>query len=77
LAQHETPAGELRLVAWTDEDIGGITIDPAASQSRHIGLMVAHLEYAATPPPAPDANSRAALEKESGKLPVPVEEPLN
>lgn len=73
LAQKEVPAGELRLVAWTPDEIGGLTIRPAASQKRHRGLFVAHLDYGPLPAPQRDQNDRATIQ---GQLrdPLPPEE---
>lgn len=33
----------MRLVAWIDEPLPGITIEPAASQGRYLNLVVVHL----------------------------------
>lgn len=37
--------GELRLVAWTPDELGGMEISPRASQSRFANVVVAHLRY--------------------------------
>ncbi|MBN1587963.1 MAG: hypothetical protein JW888_00445 [Pirellulales bacterium] len=54
-------AGESRLVGWTDEALGGLKISPAAPQSRHAVLVVAHLNRAPYGPPEPDAISKEQL----------------
>jgi hypothetical protein len=50
--------GEVRLVAWRDEGIEGMRIDPAAPQARRATMVVAHLAFAAWEPPRPDASLR-------------------
>jgi hypothetical protein len=37
--------GELRLVAWTNEELPGMDITPRASQTRFANIIVAHLRY--------------------------------
>ncbi len=37
--------GELRLVAWTPDELPGMEISPRASQSRYANVVVAHLRY--------------------------------
>jgi hypothetical protein len=37
--------GELRLVAWTDDELPGMVISPSASQARFANVVVAHLRY--------------------------------
>lgn len=44
---YDESSGELQLVAWTETDLGGMSIEPAASQRRQTSLVVAHLQ----PPP--------------------------
>jgi hypothetical protein len=41
--------GELRLVAWTDKELPGMQISPAASQARFANVVVAHLRYDGKP----------------------------
>lgn len=45
LAQATTSPGELRLVGWTSDEIPGMSIRPAASQSHGTALFVAHLHH--------------------------------
>ena len=35
--------GEIRLVAWSDDALPGLVVEPAAKQWRHAALVVAHL----------------------------------
>lgn len=46
--------GSLRLLAFTDEPLAGLAIEPAASQNRHLALVVVNLQFAPTPMPQPD-----------------------
>ena len=52
----QLPAGEVRLVAWLDEQIAGLDVRPAAPQARFATLVVAHLKYPFGKDPQPDAN---------------------
>ncbi|WP_169973222.1 hypothetical protein [Tautonia rosea] len=45
-------AGELRLVAWTDELMPGQNLEPSVDRHRGLTLVVAHLRYG--PPPSPN-----------------------
>ncbi|HUY36499.1 MAG TPA: hypothetical protein VMV69_27430 [Pirellulales bacterium] len=56
LAQQEGLRRELRLVAFTREDMPGLTIVPSAAQARQLTLVVAHLDFGPEPAPANDAN---------------------
>jgi hypothetical protein len=60
---HRTQDG-LRLVAWTEQEIPGLTIEPAAAQSRTAGLVIAHLRYASEKKALPDENTRAMIVRE-------------
>jgi hypothetical protein len=53
--------GEVRLVAWLEDEIPGVTIEPAAAQSRHVTLLIAHLQYGEPAAPERDQNTRAAV----------------
>jgi hypothetical protein len=48
--------GDVRLIAWTDQHLPGLTIRPQASQNQTQTLIVAHLARGPLPPPLPDAN---------------------
>jgi hypothetical protein len=49
--------GDIKLLAWTDVALPGLNIKPAAPQSRHASLVIAHLEYGFGDPPRADANT--------------------
>lgn len=51
--------GETRLIAWTDQELPGMSISPSANQKSALTVIVAHLKYAEPPPPAADLNSRS------------------
>lgn len=51
--------GDVRLVAWTDDVLPGLEIEPAASQVLTRTVVVMHLRYGALPPPRPDENMLA------------------
>ena len=48
--------GDARLVAWTDDVLPGLTIQPTASQSRVRTVVLVNLRYGPLPPPRPDTN---------------------
>jgi hypothetical protein len=48
--------GEVKMVAWTDENLPGLTISPSAAQSRRAVAVVAHLVAGEEPAPQPDEN---------------------
>ena len=50
--------GDVRLIGWIDEPLGGIQIKPAAPQSQSAAVLVAHLQYGPGPEPKRDVNSR-------------------
>ena len=54
--------GSLRLLAFTDEPLAGMTVEPAASQNRHLALVVVNLQYAPPPQPQPDSIERVLQE---------------
>ncbi len=56
-AAAEFQDGEIRLVAWLDEEIPGQQVQPSAPQIRRATLVVAHLRYGQEPDPQPDANT--------------------
>ncbi|MBX9789014.1 MAG: hypothetical protein K2Y37_08880 [Pirellulales bacterium] len=62
--------GEYRLVAWCDAPLGGMTIEPRATQLQQSSLVVAHLQYDSTATAlARDSSSRREVELEIGRLP--------
>jgi len=56
LAQQEDLGGELRLVAYTSQELSGLTVLPSSAQTRQLALVVAHLEFSPEPALANDAN---------------------
>ncbi|NLE38061.1 MAG: hypothetical protein GX621_08555 [Pirellulaceae bacterium] len=54
----ELRSGEIRLVGWTTQSVGGPKIAPSAPQSRRAALVVAHLGHARAEPPQSDVNTR-------------------
>ncbi len=44
--------GELRLVAWSPGPMPGQKIEPKVDRPRGFRIIVAHLEYGATPSPS-------------------------
>jgi hypothetical protein len=50
--------GETRLVAWSDQEIPGFEIEPAAPQARRTVLVMANLEHGRTQDFLPDKNTR-------------------
>jgi hypothetical protein len=50
--------GDIKLLAWTDVALPGLNIKPAAPQSRHASLIIAHLEYGFGDPPRADENAQ-------------------
>lgn len=62
--------GEYRLVAWTESPLAGLAIEPRATQTQQLTLVVAHLRYdAAGLELARDSSSRRQVELEIGRLP--------
>jgi len=56
-------SGELRLVAWIPQPIGGQTFEPALDRHRGMTAVLVHLRYANPPSPeGPRYNVRAASE---------------
>ncbi len=51
--------GEVRLIGWTDKDIGGVKITPAASQVTLRTFVVAHLRPGKLPSPGSDTNTKS------------------
>ncbi|MFI4875220.1 MAG: hypothetical protein ACIALR_07780 [Blastopirellula sp. JB062] len=60
--------GDVRLIGWTDQDVPGVTIAPAAAQRTLRTLVLAHLKFAPLPSPRSDANTRRVLGKEPEKV---------
>jgi hypothetical protein len=47
-------AGEVRLIGWSSDDLPGLSIKPAAPQTRRGIVVIAHLGYGLGDPPIPD-----------------------
>ncbi|MGE0609598.1 MAG: hypothetical protein AB7O62_21080 [Pirellulales bacterium] len=54
LAHARNNGRELRLVAWTEEEVTGMTVEPAASQGTQSAVIIAHLAYGHRPLPEQD-----------------------
>jgi hypothetical protein len=63
------PAGDVRLVAWREGELGSVRIEPAAPQARRTTLVVANLQFAQGPTPLPDQNLRAERPSDLEALP--------
>ncbi len=55
---------QARLVAWTDAELPGLAVDPAAPQARRATVVVANLRYGFERGPEPDVRPRALVEPE-------------
>jgi hypothetical protein len=49
--------GEIKLLAWMDTALPGLNIKPAAPQSRHAALVLAHVAYGKDEEPHSDVNT--------------------
>lgn len=70
LAREQMPVKGLVLVGWLDEELPGLTIGPAASQTRFMSFLVAKLSYGPEKLPQRDFNAKADIEDRiKGRLP--------
>jgi hypothetical protein len=69
--------GETRLVAWTPEEIPGTSVEPAAKQTRHSSLIVAHLSHGPRPGARPDTTPFVYVKAAQDDLPEPDAEALD
>jgi hypothetical protein len=53
--------GDARLIAWTDQALPGMQVEPAAPQTRQVSLVLAHLRHGHRPDPESDHGTRAVL----------------
>ena len=60
-AWFDTAEGELRLVAWTGDELPGLSITPVANQTRRGTVILAHLDYGPPTPIQMDFNTRARV----------------
>ncbi len=56
--------GEVRMIGWTDVELPGMTVAPAAAQTVCRTLVVSHLRYGPLPAPTPDVNTRPTAKEE-------------
>jgi hypothetical protein len=54
--------GETRLVAWSDSELPGLTVEPAAPQVRRCTLVIVHLGFGRGEAPRPDTNLRTVVQ---------------
>ena len=54
---HRLNEGEVRLIAWSDDLLPDLSIEPAASQQTAWTLWVANLHYGDFPAPRSDSNT--------------------
>ncbi|MEK6233832.1 MAG: hypothetical protein N2C14_03885, partial [Planctomycetales bacterium] len=60
-------SGEIVLLAWTDQLVGGLKINPAPGRTRQGVLFVAHLRQADSPSARPDLASYAQTKKDMAR----------
>ncbi len=60
--------GETRLIGWTEEDMPGMTISPAANQRTIRTMVVAHLAHAEFGQPQADKNTRRFMGQEPAQM---------
>jgi len=60
-AENQRAPGEWRLVAWTRQELAGLSIEPRAAQQRSATVVVAHLRPGELPPRERDRASRAEV----------------
>jgi hypothetical protein len=51
--------GDVRLVAWSSDDLPGMIVEPDAAQVSTHAIVIAHLQRGKLPDPQPDANMSA------------------
>lgn len=71
LARQELLPNEVCLVARVADDIPGLTVLPAAQQTRQAALLVAHLDAGQLPEPVRDQKHRATEPREKSLKPGP------
>ncbi len=64
---------DMKLIGWTDEDPGGVTLNPRPSNRTFRMLVIANLVYGQLPPPARDVNTSAAEKSRLNILDRPEE----
>lgn len=63
-----TEPGETRLVAWTGEEVPGMTIEPTTRQTDSAGIVVAHLRYPPRKDPQRDDVPISVVERQIERL---------
>jgi hypothetical protein len=67
---------EVRLIAWTADELAGFRVTPRASQTIQRTFVLAHLRPPSLPVPQPDKNSRYEVVEDREDDPLDgVEEP--
>ena len=61
--------GDVKLIGWTDEELGGVELSPSPRQNLARTLVVANLQYQALAPPTPDVNTFDAVSPPKNPLP--------
>ena len=56
--------GDVRLAGWCDQQMPGLTIQPAASQQTYRTVLVANLKYGSFPKPQSDLNTERDINLE-------------
>ncbi|MBW3599627.1 MAG: hypothetical protein KY475_20435 [Planctomycetes bacterium] len=62
--------GDVRLVAWTDAECGGLEITPGASQQVLRTLVLSHLRHGEAPPPRSDENLKQVILAQGARDPL-------
>ena len=65
--KHLSP-GDTRLIGWTDEDMPGLTIAPAATQRTIRTMVVGHLQFGELPDPERDLHTRRVGGQEPAQM---------
>jgi len=70
--------GDVKLIGWTDEELGGMELDPAPRQKLARTLVIANLQYQELSPPTPDINTHDAVDpkKNGGVAALSGDEPI-
>ena len=53
--------GEVRLIGWSNDNLPGLSIEPASPQAKRGIVVIAHLRYGFGDAPRPDKNLRIPL----------------
>ena len=56
--------GEVRLIAWSDEELPSMSVHPGAAQVARRTMFLVHLRRGQLPPPRPDLNRKADVAAE-------------